>query len=100
MAEEYEREEWARLYQMAMMELEQAKMAGRIGDTRLEIAARIERLRHLPGLHEREQQALEDALSGLRMLEREDERAKADERSVAEVALEKLRVLEPKLGNH
>jgi len=34
------------LYQRAMLELEQAKMRGRIGDARTEIAARLEKLRY------------------------------------------------------
>ena len=97
MPEEYEKEEWFLLYQRAVLELERAKMAGRIGDARTEIAARIEKLRDIPGLHEREKQAIEDALNALRTLEREDERAKADERRIAEAALEKLRIIAPKL---
>lgn len=100
MPEQHENEEWYRLYQSAMLELEQAKLAGRIGDARKEIAARIEKLRNIPGLHEREKQAIEDALNALRMLEREDERAKADECRIAEAALEKLRTTEPKLKNN
>jgi hypothetical protein len=93
----YEREEWYRLYERAMVELEQAKIAGRIGDARTEIAARIEKLRDIPGLHGPERQAIDDALHSLRTLEHEDEREKADERRIAEAALEKLRALEPKL---
>lgn len=77
--------------------MEQAKMAGRIADARAEIAARIEKLRDIPGLREMERQAIEDALNGLRMLEREDERARVDERAIAEGALEKLRTIAPKL---
>ena len=97
MPDEYEREKWYSVYETAMVELEQAKIAGRIGDAREEIAARIEKLRDIPGLHEREKQAIEDALNGLRMLEQEEERARADERRIAEAALEKLRVIGPKL---
>jgi hypothetical protein len=99
MPRDYEKEEWVRLYQNAMLGLEQAKTAGQIGDARTEITARIEKLREIPGLHEREKQALEDALHGLRVLEREGERASADERRIAEATIEKLRILEPKLGN-
>jgi hypothetical protein len=95
---DYEREDWHRLYAQAMVELEQAKIAGRIGDARTEIAARIEKLRDLPGLHAEETLALEDALNSLRSLEREDEREKADERRIAEAALEKLKMIGPKLG--
>lgn len=96
---DYDREEWYRIYASAMLELEQAKLAGRIGDARSEIAARIEKLKDMPGLHGTERHAIEDALNNLRTLEREDERAKADEGRIAEAALEKLRILEPKLKN-
>lgn len=96
---DYEGEEWYQIYASAMLELEQAKMAGRIGDARSGIAARIEKLKDIPGLHGTERQAIEDALNNLRMLEREDERAKADERRIAEAALEKLRVIEARLKN-
>jgi hypothetical protein len=41
--------------------------------------------------------SLEDALTNLRVLEREDEGAKTDERRIAEIALEKLRIIESKL---
>ena len=95
---DYEQEDWFRIYARAMVELEQAKIAGRIGDARTEIAARIEKLRDMPGLHGPERQAIDDALNSLRSLEQEDERAKADERRIAEAALEKLKVLGPKLG--
>jgi hypothetical protein len=38
---EYDQEEWVRLYRSAMLELKHAKMKGRIGEARIEIAARI-----------------------------------------------------------
>jgi hypothetical protein len=98
MSETYEHEEWVRLYQRAMLELEQAKMRGRIGDARTEIAARLEKLREIPILHTEEKRAIEDALTGLRILEREDDEARADERRIAEAALEKLRIIGPKLA--
>ena len=97
MLEEYKKEEWFVLYERAVLELEQAKMAGRIGDARTELAGRIEKLRDIPGLHEGEKQAIQDALNALRVLETEDERAKADERRIAEAALEKLRLIAPQL---
>lgn len=96
---DHEREDWYRIYASAMLELEQAKLAGRIGDARSEIAARIEKLKDIPGLHGTERQAIEDALNNLLTLEREDERAKADERRIAEATLEKLRIIESKLKN-
>lgn len=94
----YDKEYWVELYRAALVELEHAKMAGRIGDARTEIAARIEKLRTLPGLHAAEQQALQDALSGLRSLEREDaEYEAAAERRIAEAALDNLRIIAPRL---
>ena len=53
-----DKELWVDLYRMAMMELENAKIAGRIGDARIEIAARLEKLRDIPGLHVVEKQAI------------------------------------------
>jgi hypothetical protein len=94
---DYEREEWYGIYAQAMVELERAKMAGRIGAARSEITARIEKLRDIPGLHGPESQAIKDALNNLHVLEREDDRVKADERRRAEAALEQRRIIEPKL---
>ena len=72
-----DKELWVDLYRMAMMELENAKIAGRIGDARIEIAARLEKLREIPGLHTVEKQAIDDALGALRSLERTDLRISA-----------------------
>ena len=91
-----DKELWVDLYRMAMMELENAKIAGRIGDARIEIAARLEKLREIPGLHTVEKQALDDALSALRSLERIEERDGDDERRIAEKALQSLRVIAPR----
>ena len=91
-----DKEFWVDLYRMAMMELENAKIAGRIGDARIEIAARLEKLREIPGLHTVEKQALDDALSALRSLERIEERDGDDERRIAEKALQSLRVIAPR----
>jgi hypothetical protein len=96
---DYDKEKWVELYRTAMLELEHAKMAGRIRDTRIEIAARIKKLHDIPGLHAKEKQAIEDALSGLRVLEREEARYETDERRIAEAALEKLFTLAPRLEN-
>jgi hypothetical protein len=74
-------------------------MTGRIGAARTEIAARIEKLHNIPGLHAKERQAIEDALNSLRSLEREEERYAADEHRIAETALEKLRFIAPRLEN-
>jgi hypothetical protein len=94
---DYDKGKWVELYRTALMELEHAKMAGRIRDTRIEIAARIEKLHDIPGLHAQEKQAIEDALSGLKVLGYEEARHEADERGIAESALEKLRTLAPDL---
>jgi hypothetical protein len=91
-----DKELWVDLYRMAMMELENAKIAGRIGDARVEIATRLEKLREIPGLHTLEKQAIDDALSALQSLERTEER---DERRVAEKALQSLRVIAPRFKN-
>jgi hypothetical protein len=45
----------------------------------------------MPGLHTEERQAIEDALNGLKMLEREEERYQAEEQRIAAMALEDLR---------
>ena len=96
MSPEYEDQDWFGLYGEAMIELEHAQMTGRIGAARSAITARIEKLRSMPGLHTVEYQAIEDALSGLRMLEREDVSYQAEEKLVAEQVLQNLKVLEPK----
>ena len=94
-----DKELWVDLYRMAMMELENAKIAGRIGNARIEIAARLEKMREIPGLHTVEKQALDDALSALRNLERIEERDVDDERRIAEKALQSLRVIAPRFEN-
>ena len=88
-----DKELWVELYRMAMMELENAKIAGRIGEARIEIAARLAQLREIPGLHTVEKQAIDDALSALQGLERAEERDADHERSIAEKALQSLRVV-------
>jgi hypothetical protein len=93
------KELWVDLFRMAMMELENAKIAGRIGDARIEIAARLEKLRDIPGLHAVEEQAIDDALSGLHSLERIEEREADNERRIAERALRSLHVIAPRFGN-
>jgi hypothetical protein len=69
-------------------------VAGRIKDARVEILNRVQKLRKIPGLHAEEKQAIEDAMAGLRSLERYE----ADHvEKEAEEALRKLRSLEPRL---
>ena len=94
-----DKELWVDLYRMAMMELENAEIAGRIGDARIEIAARLEKLRDIPGLHIIETQAIDDALSGLRGLECTEERDADDEGEIAERALQSLRVVATRFDN-
>jgi hypothetical protein len=67
-------------------------MTGRVEVARSAIVARIEKLKTLPGLHPEERQAIEDALRGLILLEREEARFNAEaERRAVEESLEKLR---------
>ena len=79
--------------------IENAKIAGRIGDARIEIAARLAKLREIPGLHTVEKQAIDDAMSALQGLERTEERDADHERSIAEKALQSLRVIGPRFEN-
>jgi hypothetical protein len=94
-----EKELWVDLYRMAMMELANAKIAGRIGDARIEIAARLQKLRDIPDLHSVEKQAIDDALSSLQSLERHEGRSADSERRIAERALQSLRVIAPRFEN-
>lgn len=88
---DYDQELWYELYRSALMEFEHSLMAGRIKDARAEILHRVEKLKSIPGLHAEEKQAIEDAINGLRTLEREEAV------DVANEALQKLRSLDPKL---
>ena len=95
---EYSAEKWIETYQQALIELEHAKMRGRIGDARREIVARVEKLKSLPGLHAREEQALEDALNAIKFLEREEDRYDENQRrETLAVAIRKLQSLGPKI---
>jgi hypothetical protein len=91
---DYNHEKWYELYRSALMEFEHSLMAGRIKTARVEILSRVEELRNIPGLYAEERQALEDAMSGLRSLERDE--AEYIERE-AHAALHKLRSLDPGL---
>jgi hypothetical protein len=91
-------EKWVEIYQQALMELGHAKMRGRIGDARAAIRSRVEKLKGLPGLHATDHQAIEDALSALRFLEREEDRYDENQRrETLEVASRKIRSLGPKI---
>ena len=94
--EDYRKEDWVSLYQSALIELEQAKMSGRIDAAQRAIFARVEKLTTLPELHPQERQAIEDALRGLNFLKREDSLFDAEkEQRAIEQSLEKLRSVGP-----
>lgn len=93
----YVDKKWFSLYRMALLELKRAAMTGRIGDARIEITARLEALTELPGLHEREHQAIRDALNNLRVLEREEARLAAnDKKRLLEETAQKLQIIAPR----
>ena len=95
---EHQKEDWFQLYQEAVLELEHIKMTGRIRDARVGIDARIEALRHLPGLHDEENVAILNALSILRTLERKETRLAEDEKKrLASEALQKIKPLRRKI---
>jgi hypothetical protein len=97
---EYSNERWTETHQQALMELEHAKMRGRIGDARSEIVARVEKLKSIPGLHASENQAIDDALSALKFLEREEDRYDETQRREAlDTALRKLQSIAPRIKN-
>ena len=98
MPTDYDHEKWVELYKEAILGLEHAKMTGRIGNARSELAARIKKLRGIPGLHAAELHAIDHAHGTLRFLEQEEERYAADEkRRAIEEALHKLRSIAPKI---
>ena len=66
---DYDHEKWFKLYKMAILGLERAKLTGRIEDARSEIATRIEKLRDIPGLHTKEIHAIDNAHRMLQLLE-------------------------------
>ena len=96
MGPDYDQEKWIEFYKSAVFELEQSLVAGRIADAREEIVKRLEALRNIPGLHISEQQAIEDALNNLRVLEREDADI-TEQHEKTKAALERLRSIEPKI---
>ena len=64
---------WIALYQLALLEPDPSKMASRLLDARHEIFNRAEELRDLPGPHETESQAIQDALNHMRSLHKEQQ---------------------------
>jgi hypothetical protein len=95
---DFEWETWVEIYQKALVELEHARVRGRIGETRAVITTRVEKLRAIPGLHDREYLAIDDALNALRFLEREEERYDENQRRKAlETVAQKLKSIGPKI---
>ena len=80
---EYSGAKCVELYEKALMELGHANVRGRIGDARAQIIARVEKLKSIPSLHAREDRAIENALTALRFLEREEERYDENQRRQA-----------------
>jgi hypothetical protein len=94
----YDHEKWVKLYKMAILGLEHAKQTGRIEDTQIEMAARIVKLRDVPGLHAVEISAIDKAHRILRLLESEEERLAAEQkRRAIEEALRQVRSIAPKI---
>jgi hypothetical protein len=94
--EDYKQQDWVALYQSALIELEQAKMAGRINAAQKAIIARVETLRALPGLHTEERHAIDDALRALGILQREEASFDAEsERRAINETLERFRSIGP-----
>lgn len=66
-------QKWVVLYQLVLTEVDPDKLAGRLLDARHEIFNRAEELRDLPGPHETEGQAIQDALNHIRSLHKEQQ---------------------------
>ena len=95
---DYSNQKWVALYQTALLELEHALVQGRITEARAEITERLEILATMPGLHGYERGAIQDALSNLAVVEREEIRyAKDEQRRRAQAALDRLRVIGPRI---
>jgi len=91
---DWDNEKWFDLYRTALLELEHAAMNGRIGDARAEIDTRLELLKHRPGLHAMEYEAIRDALSNLRTLEREEAfLAEEEKKRLLQEAAQKLQAI-------
>ena|ERR1700694_4578102 len=96
MIEDFQKESWVALYRTAMLELERAKMSGRITAARTEIVARVEKLHAMPGLHTKERLAIADALSGLRVLVAEEERYDPEQKQrILDRSLQALKSVAP-----
>jgi hypothetical protein len=96
--DDYSKETWVETYENALLEIEHAKMRGRVGDARARIRRRIEKLKDIPGLHSAEYRDIEDALNALRFLEREEDRYDENRRrETLEAASRKIQSLGPKI---
>ena len=74
------------------------KLTGRIEDARIEMAARLVKLRDAPGLHAQEISAIDKAHRILRLLESEEDRLAAKQkRRPIEEALRQVRSIAPKI---
>jgi hypothetical protein len=73
-----------------------ACITGRIADTRAAVVARLEKLKNMPRFQNQEREAIDDALRGLQVLEREEAASHTeDEQRIIERALANLRPLAP-----
>jgi hypothetical protein len=80
---DYRKEEWVSLFQSALIEIEEERMPQRIKAACDAIVARMEKLSTLPEPHPAERQAIEDALRGLRSLEKEHAGVTAEHKRLA-----------------
>lgn len=94
------KEQWVQFYELALMELEHAKITGRISDARTAIFERFEALHDIPELHQHEREAIADALRSLSFLERDEERYQHEEKQrLLDESLQKLRRIAPTIQN-
>jgi hypothetical protein len=94
--EDFSQEDWQTLYHKALLELEHAKMTGRIEDARLAIITRLEKLQTLHTLNPEERRAISDARRNLDLLEREEFRFQEGEKQrLIDEALQKLKAAAP-----
>ncbi len=98
LSKDYDHEKWVKFYKMAILGLERTKLRDRIEDTRVEMAARIVKLRDVPGMHAEEISAMDKAHRTLVLLESEEERfASEEKRRAIEEALRQTRSIAPKI---
>jgi len=98
LSKDYDHEKWVKFYKMAILGLERTKLRDRIEDTRVEMAARIVKLRDVPGMHAEEISAMDKAHRTLVLLESEEERfASEEKRRAIEEALRQIRSIAPKI---